>query len=102
MVLEGRAYAEESGDRTKYKNMMRFRTLSLCVSLLFFFHLVFFVHGKADTNQVLVGNGNSAHMGRADHECSGKERRECKKLGVEGSEETLYENEDYIYTQSNP
>jgi hypothetical protein len=41
-------------------------------------------------------------QGRADHECRGKERGKCKKLGDEESEETLYENEDYIYTQSNP
>ncbi|KAI5582338.1 hypothetical protein POPTR_007G082600v4 [Populus trichocarpa] len=82
--------------------MVKFTTLSVCVSVLFFLHLVFFVHGKDDTNQLLVGNGDSAHMGRADHECRGKERGKCKKLGDEESEETLYENEDYIYTQSNP
>uniref|UniRef100_A0A6N2LL31 Phytosulfokine-beta n=1 Tax=Salix viminalis TaxID=40686 RepID=A0A6N2LL31_SALVM len=107
--------------------MVRLTTLSVCVSFLFFLHLVFFVHGKDETNQLLVGNGDSAHMvsashliffssskfmwfglinlnentqGRADHECRGKERGECKKKL--GDEETLYENEDYIYTQSNP
>jgi hypothetical protein len=42
-------------------------------------------------------------QGRADHECSsGKDRGECKKIGDGGSEETLYENEDSIYTQSSP
>ncbi|KAJ6366084.1 hypothetical protein OIU77_002624 [Salix suchowensis] len=80
--------------------MVRLTPLSVCVSFLFFLHLVFFVHGKDETNQLLVGNGDSAHMGRADHECRGKERGECKKKL--GDEETLYESEDYIYTQSNP
>ncbi|KAJ6378216.1 hypothetical protein OIU78_028455 [Salix suchowensis] len=79
--------------------MVRLTTLSVCVSLLFFLHLVFFVHGKDDTNQLLVGNRDSAHMGRADHECRGKERGECKKLG---DEETLYENEDYSPPRSRP
>ncbi|KAG6773604.1 hypothetical protein POTOM_020894 [Populus tomentosa] len=70
-----------------------------CVSQLFFFHFVFFVLGKTETSQPLVGNGNSANMGRADHESSsGKDRGECKKLGDGGSEETLSENEDSIYT----
>ncbi|KAJ6419532.1 hypothetical protein OIU84_029603 [Salix udensis] len=97
--LEGRAYAGESGDRSNEDEHLQPRyTDKIGPTWLVLYRR----HSRSldETNQLLVGNGDSAHMGRADHECRGKERGECKKKL--GDEETLYENEDYIYTQSNP
>ncbi|CAL5323917.1 unnamed protein product [Camellia sinensis] len=75
-------------------------SVSLCVFFLVLFCLVFVVKGKGDdANTLLVDSDNSVNVKGA--EC-GKESVEQCKEGSGGTEESSFESEDYIYTQSLP
>ncbi|KAL8110696.1 hypothetical protein AgCh_026436 [Apium graveolens] len=85
---------------------MRFRALSF-VLILFFLALVM-VHGKAMANaRPLKASHNTLDVVKAvkANELCGKESNaECKQMHKEEEEEAshVFENQDYIYTQSIP
>ncbi|KAM7523687.1 hypothetical protein LguiA_013589 [Lonicera macranthoides] len=78
---------------------MRYQSFSL-VSFLVFFLCLILVQTKADgSNKLVVGSVSSVDMGKAQS-CK-RETGKCKE-DKGGSEERVFENEDYIYTQSLP
>ncbi|KAK7247483.1 hypothetical protein RIF29_42366 [Crotalaria pallida] len=71
---------------------------ALFLFLLFTFNVMMHVvQGRVVINKDTVASGSSATR-RAGCE---KQRSECKEGNV-GSEETQFENEDYVYTNSLP
>jgi hypothetical protein len=102
---------------------MRFSRLVVSLFLVLFYYLIFVSHGKSDSTEMLVGSAQTSvnvvislspslsnvfaktlkmdmisMQGRA--ECS-EGIVECKE-GNGSSEENVFENEDYIYTNSLP
>ncbi|KAK7317012.1 hypothetical protein RJT34_00885 [Clitoria ternatea] len=77
---------------------MRLLKPPLFLSLVFIFTVIYVVQGEAVTKEGVVGPGSSATVRIGS----------CEKQGVEctegngWSEDTVLENEDYIYTHSLP
>ncbi|KAJ8543731.1 hypothetical protein K7X08_025349 [Anisodus acutangulus] len=73
------------------------------VLVILILHLLFLAHGGqvVSTNDLIVdSSGDSMKVGKGG---CGEERGDCKQgNGKGGAEEKLFENEDYIYTQSLP
>ncbi|KAJ8557322.1 hypothetical protein K7X08_002947 [Anisodus acutangulus] len=73
------------------------------VLVILMFHLLFLAHGGqvVSTNDLIVdSSGDSMKVGKGG---CGKEGGDCKQENGKGeAEEKLFENEDYIYTQSLP
>ncbi|KAF4355140.1 hypothetical protein F8388_026065 [Cannabis sativa] len=81
---------------------MRFQIQRLAILLVLFFCMAFLVHGKVDptsnNNSTTVASENSLNVGRA--ECGKEQNVECKKRSDQ--EDDVFEDEDYIYTNSLP
>ncbi|PON50874.1 hypothetical protein TorRG33x02_312900 [Trema orientale] len=78
---------------------MRLSRLALLLVILFFY-LVFPEHWKMEANsttELVMGSGNSLNVGRA--KCGKKRAVECQKSS---DQENVFEDEDYIYTNSLP
>ncbi|QCE15330.1 hypothetical protein DEO72_LG11g2339 [Vigna unguiculata] len=77
---------------------MRLFKPALLLFLLFIFTVV---QGQQLTNGRLLGSQSSTTV-RGEGGCSEKEDFECKEGKNGGLEESVSENEDYIYTNSLP
>ncbi|CAJ2676988.1 unnamed protein product [Trifolium pratense] len=78
---------------------MRFLIPVMLLFLLFTFNVVCAVQkGSLINKDAVLASGSSATVRSGGCE---KQRGECKGRSV-GSEETVFENEDYVYTNSLP
>ncbi|KAL1820356.1 hypothetical protein ACET3Z_015225 [Daucus carota] len=73
------------------------------VSYLFFLILVIHFGAQGNKNQLTGPSLNQVDLGKYKALC-GEKDVECKQGGEKGArrEEKVFENEDYIYTQSVP
>ncbi|KAG2716504.1 hypothetical protein I3843_03G131600 [Carya illinoinensis] len=78
---------------------MRFSKRSLFLFLVLFYCLIFLVQGEPKANRLAVGSAGTSANGRVG---CGMEVVECRQ-GNEGPEDqSVFENEDYIYSNSLP
>ncbi|KAK4721930.1 hypothetical protein R3W88_012163 [Solanum pinnatisectum] len=83
------------------KHLSSFYSFAIILVILIF-HLLFLAHGRqVVTNNDLIVDSSKDSMKKG--EGCGQEKGDCKQgNGKGGAEEKLFENEDYIYTQSLP
>ncbi|CAN4106430.1 unnamed protein product [Withania somnifera] len=74
------------------------------VLVILIFHLLYLAHGgQVVTNNDLIVDSSRDIMKVEKRDVCGLERGDCKQGNVKGgAQEKLFENEDYIYTQSLP
>ncbi|KAK6792053.1 hypothetical protein RDI58_011134 [Solanum bulbocastanum] len=74
------------------------------ILVIFIFHLLFLAHGRQVVpNNDLIVDSSKDLMKKGEKGRCGQEKGDCKQgNGKGGAEEKLFENEDYIYTQSLP
>ncbi|KAH0679715.1 hypothetical protein KY284_020800 [Solanum tuberosum] len=77
---------------------------SFAIILVILIHLLFLAHGRqVVTNNDLIVDSSKDSMKKGEKGGCGQEKGDCKQgNGKGGAEEKLFENEDYIYTQSLP
>ncbi|OIT26861.1 hypothetical protein A4A49_25184 [Nicotiana attenuata] len=73
---------------------------SLAIALVLIFHFLFLAHAHQLVSNDLIVDSSGDSMKVETNGCE-KERGDCKQRnGNGGKEESMFENEDYIYTQS--